>query len=70
MSVTVKIDDSSEAAKAFIDFVKSLSYAKIVSTREKQKYDPDFVKKVKLAEKRGDYKEVNPEDVWGSLQLK
>ena len=33
-------------------------------------YDPEFVAMIKGAEKRGNYKTVDPNDVWGSLNLK
>jgi hypothetical protein len=37
---------------------------------EKSPYDPSFVAMIKKAEKRGNYKDVDPNDVWGSLNLK
>ncbi|MGZ3756987.1 MAG: DUF2683 family protein [Mucilaginibacter sp.] len=37
---------------------------------ETSPYDSDFVTMVKKAEKRGNYKEVDPKDIWGSLGLK
>ena len=37
---------------------------------ETSPYDPDFVAMVKKAEKRCNYKEVDPKDIWGSLGLK
>lgn len=37
---------------------------------ETSPYDPDFVTMVKKAEKRGKYTEVDPKNVWGSLNLK
>jgi hypothetical protein len=37
---------------------------------ETSPYDPEFVAMVKKAEKRGNYKEVDPKDIWGSLNLK
>ncbi len=33
-------------------------------------YDPDFVAMIKKAEKRANYTEVDPNDIWGSLNLK
>ena len=33
-------------------------------------YDPDFVAMIKKAEKTGNYKDIDPNDVWGSLNLK
>ncbi|MES2277683.1 MAG: DUF2683 family protein [Bacteroidota bacterium] len=43
---------------------------KISVESQKSPYDPDFVAMVKSAEKRGNYKTVDPNDVWGSLNLK
>jgi sialic acid synthase SpsE len=37
---------------------------------ETSPYDPDFVDMVKKAEKRGNYKTIDPANVWGSLKLK
>lgn len=43
---------------------------KIGVETQKSPYDPDFVTMVKKAEKRGNYTEVDPNDIWGSLNLK
>jgi hypothetical protein len=37
---------------------------------ETSPYDPAFVVMVKKAEKRGNYKDVDPNDIWGSSNLK
>jgi sialic acid synthase SpsE len=37
---------------------------------ETSPYGPNFVDMVKKAEKRANYKTIDPGDVWGSLQLK
>jgi hypothetical protein len=37
---------------------------------ETSPYDPAFVAMVKKAEKRGNYKDVDPNDIWASLNLK
>jgi len=37
---------------------------------ETSPYNPDFVETIKKATKRGNYKEIDPNDVWGSLNLK
>jgi hypothetical protein len=37
---------------------------------EESPYDPEFVEKIKKAEKRGEFKTINPKDVGGSLGLK
>ncbi len=37
---------------------------------ETSPYDPNFVAMIKKAEKRGNYKDIDPNDIWGSLNLK
>lgn len=37
---------------------------------ETSPYDPEFAGTIKKAEKRGNYKEIDPTDIWGSLNLK
>jgi hypothetical protein len=36
---------------------------------ETSPYDPDFVTMIKKAEKRGNYKDIDPDNIWGSLNL-
>lgn len=43
---------------------------KITVETQKSPYDPEFVSMVKAAEKRGNYTTIDPNDVWGSLNLK
>jgi len=43
---------------------------KITVETRKSPYDPEFVEMVKSAEKRGNYKTIDPGDIWGSLNLK
>lgn len=45
MSVTVKIDTRSKAAKKLLAFLQTLSFVEI--EEEKSPYDPEFVKMVK-----------------------
>ncbi len=49
--------------------LKALAKALKISV-ETSPYDPEFVTMVKKAEKRGNYTEVDPNDIWGSLNLK
>ena len=35
---------------------------------KKSPYDPKFVAMIKKTEKRGNYIEIDPNDVWGSLK--
>ena len=43
---------------------------KISVETQRSTYDPDFVAMIKNAEKRGNYKTIDQDDVWGSLNLK
>ncbi|WAC41429.1 DUF2683 family protein [Pedobacter sp. SL55] len=38
--------------------------------KEEEQYDPAFVKMIKDAEERGQFNEVDPNDIWESLGLK
>jgi len=79
-TITLKIDKRTKAGKAFLAmseiFFKNVEGIEIVETnthktkKEESFYNPDFVAKIKRAEKRADYIEVNPKDIWGSLGLK
>ncbi len=49
--------------------LKAIAKALKISV-ETSPYDPEFVTMIKKAEKNANYKEVDPNDVWGSLNLK
>lgn len=78
-TLTVKINERTKIGKAFIamfDSFKGFEEIEIIETdskkikKETDSYNPDFVKMVLESDKRGDYTEVDPKDVWGSLGLK
>ena len=79
-TLTVKINERTKIGKAFIamfDSFKGFEEIEIIETdnygqvnEEESPYNPEFVKMVLESDKRGDYKEVDPKDVWGSLGLK
>jgi hypothetical protein len=71
-TVTVKINERSSLGKAIMDLLISSSKESNVVEfiEEKSPYNPEFVKKIKRAQKRASYKEIDPNDVWGSLGLK
>jgi len=80
-TVTLKINERTKAGKALMailseTFRKSTDGVEIVETdskkliKEKNSYNPEFVKMVLESAERGEYKEVDPKDVWGSLGLK
>ena len=54
--------------KDFLDLIAEKPGIEIIE--EKSPYSPVFVKKIEKAEKRGDYKTIDPKNVWGSLGLK
>ncbi|MDW8849155.1 hypothetical protein SD960_03555 [Flavobacterium sp. MMLR14_040] len=78
-TLTVKINERTKIGKAFIamfNSFKGFEEIEIIETdskklkKEEGSYNPEFVKMVLDSAKRGDYTEVDPKDVWGSLGLK
>ena len=74
---TIKINERTKAGKAFRamteTFFKDAKGIEIVEKKDEKEdeiYDPEFVKMVKDADKRGNYTTINPDDIWGSLGLK
>ena len=74
---TIKINERTKAGKAFRamteTFLKDAKGIEIVENaieKEDEIYNPEFVKMIKEADKRGNYKTINPNDLWGSLKLK
>lgn len=70
-TITLKINERTKAAQAFIAFVNQfvLSNKAVEVVEEKSPYNPEFVKKIKKAQKqKGTVIDTN--DVWGSLGLR
>lgn len=74
---TIKIDEHHQSAEAFMAMIKALPFIEFMESKpepsKSQKeiyYNPDFVRKIKKAEKRGEYTEIDIKDIWGSLSLK
>ena len=70
-TITLKINERTKAGQAFIAFVKQfvLTNKAVEVVEEKSPYDPEFVKKIKKAQKqKGTIIDTN--DVWGSLGLR
>jgi hypothetical protein len=70
---TIQINENSEAGKTFkqlIEFFKNQSGVKVIEKESEieSPYDPEFVKMIEKAEKRGNYTEINPNDIWGSIK--
>jgi hypothetical protein len=77
--VTLKVKENSKQAKAFLELVKTFSFVEVVTetkikkatiTKNKSPYNSEFVSMVKEAEARGDYKTIDPSNLWESLGLK
>jgi hypothetical protein len=63
---TIIIDEKTKEAKALLEYLAKLKYVKIQT--DKSPYDPVFVKKVKEAEKRGNYITIkDAKNVWESI---
>jgi hypothetical protein len=69
MATIIKIDTRSKMAQRFLEYVKTLPFVQIEQQPEKSSYDPDFVKKIKRAQKQ-DGTIIDTKDIWGSLGLK
>jgi hypothetical protein len=69
-TITIKINERSKAGKMLKDFLELISDKPgIEIIEEKSPYNPEFVKKIKRAQKqKGTVVDTN--DVWGSLGLK
>lgn len=70
---TITINKRTKAGKLLFEMAKLLSEKEksvVITEKGESPYNPEFVAKIKKAEKRGNYIEVNPNDIWGSLGLK
>jgi hypothetical protein len=72
MEITIKLDDNNKQALALLDYLKTLSFVSI-KKENKTKYNPEFVKIIKERTEnveKGNYTTIDPNDLWGSLNLK
>ena len=76
-TLTIKIDKRTKAGKQFMamskPFFNNVEGIEIVETdsnKEESPYNPEFVKMVLDAEKRGNYTTLDPNDIRGSLGWK
>jgi len=62
---TVIIDTQSKEAKRLVDYLKTISYVKVIEDRQEDnpKYDPDFVEKIKRREKQAAVK-LDVDNLW------
>lgn len=69
---TIIIQTDSTKAKALKQFLKAFNIAFKVTKKDEKSYDTEFVKKIlKRSEnaKVGNTVEIDPNNIWGSLQL-
>lgn len=64
--VHIAVNDRSKEAKAFLEFIKSLSFIKI-QEEEKSPYNPEFVAMVKNADKNDKRFSIPTDKLWESL---
>jgi anti-sigma28 factor (negative regulator of flagellin synthesis) len=73
-TLTIQINKKTKSGKAVFDLLTEMSKdgkaLKVIDNIEKSPYNPEFVKKIKQAEKRGEYTVIDTDDIWGSLGLK
>jgi hypothetical protein len=79
-TITLKINERTKAGKAFMamseTFFKNVEGIEIIETDSKKlkkmesPYNPGFVDMVLKSAKSKKSKEINPNDIWGSLGLK
>ena len=68
METLIMHPESKEQLAALKAFAKALKVP--FEKKQEKQYDPAFVKMIKDAEKRANFKTVDPNDVWESLGLK
>lgn len=72
-TITIKINERTKAGKALKDIIEIFSKehkgVEILSDNQKSPYNPEFVKKIKKAEKQKGII-LDPNDIWGSIGLK
>ncbi len=68
---TITVNKRTKAGKTLLELAKLLSVTnKDIEISEESPYNPEFVEKILEAERRGNYKTIDPNDVWESLGLK
>ncbi|AMD85553.1 hypothetical protein SAMN05444369_11274 [Capnocytophaga haemolytica] len=74
MEVTLKIDQTSQQAKLFLELLRTFSFVKIIDTTleqtsdrtEKLHYNPKFVSKIRKAMKQESVR-IDREKLWESI---
>lgn len=70
-TITLKVNERTKAGKTLKDLIELFSKENkgVQIVPDKTRYNPDFVAKIKRAEKQKSIK-VNPNNIWESLGLK
>lgn len=71
-SYTIELNEKSKIGKIFMDFIHTffMNQKEIKITENKSNYDKEFVKKIRDTEQNGEYKTIDPKNIWESLNLK
>lgn len=64
MSITLKIDTNTEAAKQLIAYLKTLPFVKI---EEESPYNPEFVEKILNSHKNDKRHKIPTDKLWESI---
>jgi hypothetical protein len=68
-TITLKINERSKAGKTLKNMIEIFSKEKenVEIVSDESPYNPKFVKKIKRAQARGKYREVNPDNIWEGI---
>jgi hypothetical protein len=72
--VQITINNKSKEAKALLEYLKNLSFVKIINEKnsseqvEKSPYNEEFVKKINKARAEKGGLEINPDTLWESIK--
>ena len=71
-TITIKVNTRNKAGKTFLELLEIFRTQKnaitIIEPKEKSPYNAAFVKKIKEAEARGNYREIDPKNIWASIK--
>ncbi len=73
-TITIKVNNRNKAGRTFLEMLEIFRTQKNAITivepkkEEKSPYNPKFVKKIKAAAARGNYREIDPKNIWASIK--
>jgi hypothetical protein len=70
MTITIKIDERKKAGKTFLELIKIFRSQEnaIEVLEDESPYNPEFVKKIKLAQAEKGDRIVNPKNIWEGIE--